>query len=78
MKTLFNKYEAYNNKGGEFQDELQKVIDPIMEKWVRKGYSTLNMENIAMSVVSMSLCVERMKRGLKLHKAEMKRAEEIA
>jgi len=47
MKSLFNKYEAYNTYGNKVSNEMQKALEPIFEKWSDKGYKINDIQTIA-------------------------------
>jgi len=70
-KPLFNKYEAYTKEGGKVSDEIREALDPIIKKWADKGYRVKDIESIALDNISMSGCVERMTRSMKLRKEEL-------
>ena len=70
MKSLFNRYEAYNEVGRLVSNELQAAIDPVMEKWAKKGYKVNDIESIAFSNVSISGAIIRMEKSMGLVKQE--------
>lgn len=70
MKSLFNKYEAYNTCGSKVSDEIQEALDPIFKKWSDKGYKVNDVESIAMDNISISSALIRMKRSMKMVKLE--------
>ena len=63
MKSLFNRYEAYNTNGRKVSDEIQVALDPIFEKWAKEGYKANDIESIAMDNVTMIGCLIRMERA---------------
>jgi len=73
MRSLFNKYEAYNEAGRLVNDELQAAIDLVMKKWVRKGYKVNDIESIAFYNVLVSAAVIRMERSMRLVRQERER-----
>lgn len=76
-KSLFNKYEAYNTKGGELGDEVSKALDPIIKKWADKGYAVKDIESIATDCVFMTSAIERATRAMKLRKEEIAEEKSI-
>ena len=70
MKSLFNKYEAYNPAGGQVNDEIQKALDPIFKKWSDKGYKVNDIESIAFDNVSITSAIIRMKKSMRMVKQE--------
>lgn len=66
MKSLFNKYEAYNTAGREVSDEMQAALDPIFERWAKKGYKANDIESIAMDNVIIVGCLIRMERSAEM------------
>ena len=68
MKSLFNRYEAYNEVGRLVSNELQAAIDPVMEKWAKKGYKVNDIESIAYDNVSVSAAIIRIEKGTRLVK----------
>jgi len=71
MKRLINeKYESYNDEGGAFDEELYKTLDPIIKKWVKNGFSTIDMEYIGTQVVSIICTYERTKVAMEIKKKE--------
>jgi len=70
MKSLFNKYESYNKAGGQLSDEIQKVLDPIMEAWAKKGYKIKDVESIILDNVSIKSTLIRAKRAMLMLKKE--------
>lgn len=65
MKSLFNKYEAYNEAGGKFSDEVNKVIDPLIDKWAKKGYCVRDIEAIILDNVEIKSAFVRASRAIK-------------
>lgn len=72
MKSLFNKYESYNTYGGEVSDEIQKALDPIFEKWARKGYKVNDVESIAIDIANVTSAFIRLDRSMRMVKARRK------
>lgn len=70
MKSLFNKYEAYNTDGNKISVEIQDVLEPIFEKWVKKGYKTNDIELIAISTTSTISAITRLEISMKEIKQE--------
>lgn len=77
MKPLFNKYEAYNEAGGLVNAELQAAIDPVMEKWSKKGYKVKDIEAIAFDNVTMASAIIRMKKVAKLRLAKQEAEKKL-
>ena len=77
MRPLFNKYEAYNKAGMLVSDELQAAIDPVMEKWAKKGYKVNDIESIAFSNVSISGAIIRMEKSMWLVKQEREKKARV-
>ena len=46
MKSLFDKYEVYNAYGNVVSIEMQKALEPIFEKWAKKGYKVNDIQAI--------------------------------
>ena len=62
MKKLFDKQDHYAPDGLKFEDEIIKVIRPIMMKWFDDGYSIrdlANLVNLAASSEANLLILER-------------------
>ena len=74
MKSLFNKYEAYNKVGGQVSDEMREAIKPIFEKWANKGYKIHDVEMIALDNITMESAILRATRAMKMRKEELKNA----
>jgi len=70
MKPLFNKYESYNEAGGQLSGEVQKALDPIMQAWAEKGYKVKDIESIILDNVSMESTFIRAKRAMLMLKKE--------
>jgi len=66
MKSLFNRYEAYNTNGRKVSDEIQAALDPIFEKWAKEGYKANDIESIAMDNVYVIGCLIRMERSMEM------------
>ena len=52
MTHLFNAYEAMDHNGSDFADDIGRMIEPTIAKWLAAGYSGRDMEAIAISVVT--------------------------
>ena len=70
MKSLFNKYEAYNEVGRKVSDEMQKALELIIAKWAFKGYSITDIESIAISNVITIGCILRLEKSMRMIKQE--------
>lgn len=66
MKSLFNKYEAYNTNGGKVSDEMREALEPIFERWAKEGYKVVDIESIAVDNVTMIGCLIRMERSMEM------------
>ena len=73
MKSLFNRYEAYNEVGRLVSNELQAAIDPVIKKWAKKGYKVNDIESIASDNVFVCAAIIRMEKGARLAKQERER-----
>ena len=74
MRSLFNKYEAYNTHGNKVSSEIQKALEPIIEKWVNKGYRITDIESIAISNASVISCILRLEKSMRMIKQEKNRS----
>jgi hypothetical protein len=73
MKKLFHpKWHSYNEKASELDEEVRKVMEPIIDKWLNDGYSPRDIESIIHSAVDMTICFKHMYRNAELMKAERK------
>ena len=70
MKSLFNKYEAYNEVGRIVNDEIQKALEPIIAKWAFKGYSIIDIESVAISSIITIDCILRLEKSMRMIKQE--------
>lgn len=73
MKSLFNRYEAYNKHGNVVSTEMQEALEPVFEKWVKKGYKTNDIELIAISNASVISAITRLGISMKKIKRERNR-----
>jgi len=73
VKSLFNRYEAYNEVGRLVSNELQAAIDPVMKKWAKEGYKVNDIKSIASDNVFVSAAIIRMEKGARLAKQERER-----
>ncbi len=64
MKSLFTNKDIYTPKAVEFQREVEKFWNPIMQEWAKKGYSTRDMEHIADATIRFQGAMFRLKRRL--------------
>jgi len=71
MKSLFNKYEAYNEIGGQVSDEARSVLDPIFKKWASEGYRVKDIESIITDNVITLSAIIRSCRAIKMRKKEL-------
>jgi len=74
MKSLFNKYEAYNTHGNKVSNEMQQALEPIIEKWANKGYKITDIESIAVGNVITIGCILRLKKSVSMVKQEKNRS----
>jgi hypothetical protein len=75
-KRLYKEdYESLNNQGIEFDSEIHKAIAPIIERWVKDGYSTIDIEMAMMSTVTYFMAAERVGRAMVLKRK--RRCEEM-
>lgn len=73
MKSLFNRHEAYNIYGNEVSVEIQNALEPIFEKWAKKGYKTNDIELIAINNASILGAIIRLGISIKKIKQEKNR-----
>ena len=73
MKSLFNKYEAYNTHGNEVSNEMQQALEPIIEKWANRGYKITDIESIAVGNVITIGCILRLKKSIRMVKDKAKK-----
>ena len=64
MKSLFNKYEAYNKEGCKVCIEIEKLLKPVFDKWADKGYKVTDIESISITTIGSIGAIKRMKKKL--------------
>ena len=72
MKSLFNRYEAYNKVGGEVNDEIQRALDPIFKKWSDEGYKVNDIESIAIDNINVIGAIIRLEKSMATINCEKK------
>lgn len=73
MKSLFNRYEAYNTNGRKLSDEIQEALDPIFKKWSDEGYKMSDIEVIAFDNISIISAITRLKKSVAMVKQKRNR-----
>lgn len=72
-KTLYNKYDAYNEKGGELGDETYRLAQELIDEWSEKGYRVSEIELIFLSSVSMAAAFIRARNALTMRKKALEK-----
>jgi len=71
MKTLFHpKWFSYNKKASELDEEVRKVMEPIIGKWLDDGYSPRDIESVIHTTIDIAICSKHMYRNSKLIQEE--------
>ena len=70
MKSLFNKYESYTEKGSELSDEAYELIKPLIKKWVQKNYKIRDVGEIISDSVHMITIFSKAEKAVKMRKQE--------
>jgi hypothetical protein len=66
-KKLYREdYESLNDQGVQFDFEIHEAITPIIERWIKDGYSTLDLESVMMSTIDCLMAAERVTRAISL------------
>jgi hypothetical protein len=45
-KSLFTEYEKYTNDANNLDDDVQEALQPILDKYLDKGYTVREIEYI--------------------------------
>jgi hypothetical protein len=69
-RLIDEKWESYNSVGNEFRREIGGTMALIFKKYVKKGYSIIDMEKIGMDEISILCGVLRLTRNCNLRKKE--------
>jgi hypothetical protein len=67
---LFNRYEAYSEKGNELSDEIHKIVCPLLDKWYAKGFKARDIQRIVHDTIDMHLALSRTKKAIKMRVKE--------
>lgn len=70
MKSLFNKYEAYNTDGRKVNDEIQEALDPIFKKFAKKGYKINDIVSIAIDNAAVIGAITRLEKSMRQRKKD--------
>lgn len=73
MKRLYNEYSAYNKEGQDFYTAIRKAVEPIIKKWSNGMYDKVDMESIAIQVIT-SICAENRIAAIVAQKREKRKA----
>lgn len=71
-KLIDEKFESYNPDGIRFDDEVLKALEPILEKYIDEGFSSTEIELIAINTIQLKLIGLRAVRAIQLKKKGMK------
>jgi len=74
MKSLFSDaYEYYIEEGLNLANEIEKAIEPVIEKYQKLGFSIRDIEYISDNAVH-TICAEKIiMRNFRIHKEKMHR-----
>jgi hypothetical protein len=71
MESLFHpKYFSYTQKAATINKELCDVVEPIVDKYIKKGYNPREIEIIAMDAVYGTVSTALIKNGMRIKKKE--------
>ena len=69
-KLIDEKWESYNKDGMALDEELLKACGTILEKYIEKGFSSTDIELLAINTVQLKMIGLRAIRAMKLRKEE--------
>lgn len=67
-KTLFNEYEAMNEEAHKLDVEVRDALLPIIDKWLGQGYSTIELDQLISSIISVELSERRIRNAMKMRR----------
>ena len=70
MKTLFNKYGAYQEEGRAINDELMPTVKAILDKWTALGYSAREIGWLMADTCHCMSSEYTLRNAMKMRKAE--------
>lgn len=74
LKSMFDPVTDQITKvGRKFEDEISKVVMPIIIKYYKRGYSSRDMIDLIHHYVEYQTCLLRMKRLIARHEHHHKR-----
>ena len=47
LKRLYDERDEYNEEGMEFYKQIGKIFTPLIDEYVNKGFSCVDMDHIA-------------------------------
>ena len=60
MKRLINEeYDSYNDCANQVDKEIRDAVEPIIKKWMKEGYSSVDIEFVATNTISLICIFER-------------------
>ena len=54
-RLIDEKWESYNKEGIDLDEQLLKVVSPILEDFIGKGFSSTDMELIAINTIQLKM-----------------------
>jgi hypothetical protein len=61
---MLNEWETYTDEANDLDDELRKVVEPILQKWCDRGYKMNDVMYVALSSVDMAGTFMKAKRNM--------------
>lgn len=72
-KKLLLPLGLYSEVASELEKEISETINPIITKWMNKGYSLVDIKNIITTEVDLTCAEKRMRRMYEIKNGKYKR-----